>query len=88
MCIRDRNWKFGSFKAKVAATLNSLGQRLKSTRGSSDTTNSATALSRQQKRLRKDSNTNMMILNSSRNNDVYDLEKNDPAKHLLGNDGT
>ncbi|QID88375.1 zinc-finger protein [Saccharomyces pastorianus] len=94
LCSRNssnvtKNWKFGSFKARVAATLNSLGQRLKSTRGSSDTTNNTASLSRQQKRLRKDSNTNMMILNSSRNNnDVYDLEKNDPSKHLLGNDAT
>ncbi|EJS41374.1 sur1p [Saccharomyces arboricola H-6] len=82
-----KNWKLSSLKLKFVAILNSLGSKLRGNRGNNDTV-SPNLLARQQKRLRKDSNTNILILKSSRKNDVYDLEKNDPSKYLLGNNGS
>lgn len=82
-----KNWKLNSLKVKIVANLNSLGSKLKLNKKNSDTTN-ANLLTKQQKRLRKDSNTNIVFLKSSGKNDVYDLEKNDPSKYLLGNNSS
>lgn len=82
-----KNWKLNSIKVKFVTMLNSLGLRLKLSKSTSDTA-SATLLARQQKRLRKDSNTNIVLLKSSRKSDVYDLEKNDSSKYSLGNNSS
>lgn len=75
-----KNWKLNSLKVKLVTISNSLGLKLKLSKSTSDAA-SATLLARQQKRLRKDSNTNIVLLKSSRKNDVYDLEKNDSSKY-------
>ncbi|AJW04859.1 Sur1p [Saccharomyces cerevisiae YJM1401] len=82
-----KNWKLNAIKVKFVTILNSLGLRLKLSKSTSDTA-SATLLARQQKRLRKDSNTNIVLLKSSRKSDVYDLEKNDSSKYSLGNNSS
>ncbi|CAD6646231.1 XXYS1_4_G0021250.mRNA.1.CDS.1 [Saccharomyces cerevisiae] len=82
-----KNWKLNAIKVKIVTILNSLGLRLRLSKSTSDTA-SATLLARQQKRLRKDSNTNIVLLKSSRKSDVYDLEKNDSSKYTLGNNGS
>ncbi|CAD6651252.1 BAH_G0054160.mRNA.1.CDS.1 [Saccharomyces cerevisiae] len=82
-----KNWKLNAIKVKFVTILNSLGLRLKLSKSTSDTA-SATLLARQQKRLRKDSNTNIVLLKSSRKSDVYDLEKNDSSKYTLGNNSS
>lgn len=82
-----KNWKLNAIKVKFVTMLNSLGLRLKLSKSTSDTA-SATLLARQQKRLRKDSNTNIVLLKSSRKSDVYDLEKNDSSKYSLGNNSS
>ncbi|CAI4818770.1 ACH_G0055500.mRNA.1.CDS.1 [Saccharomyces cerevisiae] len=82
-----KNWKLNAIKVKFVTILNSLGLRLKLSKSTSDTA-SATLLARQQKRLRKDSNTNIILLKSSRKSDVYDLEKNDSSKYSLGNNSS
>ncbi|AJV93900.1 mannosyl phosphorylinositol ceramide synthase SUR1 [Saccharomyces cerevisiae RM11-1a] len=82
-----KNWKLHAIKVKFVTILNSLGLRLKLSKSTSDTA-SATLLARQQKRLRKDSNTNIVLLKSSRKSDVYDLEKNDSSKYSLGNNSS
>ncbi|EWG92859.1 Sur1p [Saccharomyces cerevisiae R103] len=82
-----KNWKLNAIKVKLVTILNSLGLRLKLSKSTSDTA-SATLLARQQKRLRKDSNTNIVLLKSSRKSDVYDLEKNDSSKYSLGNNSS
>ena len=82
-----KNWKLNAIKVKFVTMLNSLGLRLKLSKSTSDTA-SATLLARQQKRLRKDSNTNIVLLKSSRESDVYDLEKNDSSKYSLGNNSS
>ncbi|CAI4910026.1 CGH_3_HP_G0007530.mRNA.1.CDS.1 [Saccharomyces cerevisiae] len=82
-----KNWKLNATKVKFVTMLNSLGLRLKLSKSTSDTA-SATLLARQQKRLRKDSNTNIVLLKSSRKSDVYDLEKNDSSKYSLGNNSS
>ncbi|AJW10526.1 AEL_collapsed_G0056450.mRNA.1.CDS.1 [Saccharomyces cerevisiae] len=82
-----KNWKLNAIKVKFVTMLNSLGLRLKLSKSTSDTA-SATLLARQQKRLRKDSNTNIVLLKSSRKSDVYDLEKNESSKYSLGNNSS
>ncbi|CAI4779890.1 BGP_1a_G0054810.mRNA.1.CDS.1 [Saccharomyces cerevisiae] len=82
-----KNWKLNAIKVRFVTILNSLGLRLKLSKSTSDTA-SATLLARQQKRLRKDSNTNIVLLKSSRKSDVYDLEKNDCSKYSLGNNSS
>lgn len=82
-----KNWKLNAIKVKFVTILNSLGLRLKLSKSTSDTA-STTLLARQQKRLRKDSNTNIVLLKSSRKSDVYDLEKNDSSKYSLGNNSS
>lgn len=82
-----KNWKLNAIKVRFVTILNSLGLRLKLSKSTSDTA-SATLLARQQKRLRKDSNTNIVLLKSSRKSDVYDLEKNDSSKYSLGNNSS
>ncbi|GMC30944.1 unnamed protein product [Saccharomyces cerevisiae] len=82
-----KNWKLNAIKVKFVTILNSLGLRLKLSKSTSDTA-SATLLARQQKRLRKDSNTNIVLLKSSRKSDVYDLEKNESSKYSLGNNSS
>ncbi|QHS76674.1 mannosylinositol phosphorylceramide synthase catalytic subunit SUR1 [Saccharomyces paradoxus] len=82
-----KNWKLNSLKVKIVTILNSLGLKLKLSKSTSDAA-SATLLARQQKRLRKDSNTNIVLLKSSRKNDVYDLEKNDSSKYTQGNNSS
>ncbi|AJW07486.1 Sur1p [Saccharomyces cerevisiae YJM1433] len=82
-----KNWKLNAIKVKFVTILNSLSLRLKLSKSTSDTA-SATLLARQQKRLRKDSNTNIVLLKSSRKSDVYDLEKNDSSKYSLGNNSS
>ncbi|AJP42087.1 AHL_G0055280.mRNA.1.CDS.1 [Saccharomyces cerevisiae] len=82
-----KNWKLNAIKVKFVTILNSLGLRLKLSKSTSDTA-SATLLARQQKRLRKDSNTNIVLLKSSRKSDVYDLEENDSSKYSLGNNSS
>ncbi|CAI4854081.1 ALI_HP2_G0054030.mRNA.1.CDS.1 [Saccharomyces cerevisiae] len=82
-----KNWKLNAIKVKFVTILNSLGLRLKLSKSTSDTA-SATLLARQQKRLRKDSNTNIVLLKSSRKSDVYDLENNDSSKYSLGNNSS
>ena len=82
-----KNWKLNAIKVKFVTILNSLGLRLKLSKSTSDTA-SATLLARQQKRLRKDSNINIVLLKSSRKSDVYDLEKNDSSKYSLGNNSS
>ena len=82
-----KNWKLNAIKVKFVTILNSLGLRLKLSKSTSDTA-SATLLARQQKRLRKDSNTNIVLLKSSMKSDVYDLEKNDSSKYSLGNNSS
>lgn len=82
-----KNWKLNAIKVGFVTILNSLGLRLKLSKSTSDTA-SATLLARQQKRLRKDSNTNIVLLKSSRKSDVYDLEKNDSSKYSLGNNSS
>ncbi|CAI4858881.1 CEL_1a_G0054980.mRNA.1.CDS.1 [Saccharomyces cerevisiae] len=82
-----KNWKLNAIKVKFVTMLNSLGLRLKLSKSTSDTA-SATLLAMQQKRLRKDSNTNIVLLKSSRKSDVYDLEKNDSSKYSLGNNSS
>ncbi|CAI4983989.1 ANM_HP_G0278460.mRNA.1.CDS.1 [Saccharomyces cerevisiae] len=82
-----KNCKLNAIKVRFVTILNSLGLRLKLSKSTSDTA-SATLLARQQKRLRKDSNTNIVLLKSSRKSDVYDLEKNDSSKYSLGNNSS
>ncbi|CAI4036818.1 hypothetical protein SMKI_16G1160 [Saccharomyces mikatae IFO 1815] len=82
-----KNWKLNSLKAKIVTILNSLGLKIKLNKSNNDTVN-ATLLARQQKRLRKDSNTNIVLLKSSRKDEVYDLEKNDSFKYSLGNNSS
>ncbi|AJW25589.1 CNT_collapsed_G0057270.mRNA.1.CDS.1 [Saccharomyces cerevisiae] len=82
-----KNWKLNAIKVKFVTILNSLGLRLKLSKSTSDTA-SATLLARQQKRLRKDSNTNIVLLKSSRKSHVYDLEENDSSKYSLGNNSS
>ncbi|CAI4846587.1 CQS_1a_G0054800.mRNA.1.CDS.1 [Saccharomyces cerevisiae] len=82
-----KNWKLNAIKVKFVTILNSLGLRLKLSKSTSDTA-STTLLARQQRRLRKDSNTNIVLLKSSRKSDVYDLEKNDSSKYSLGNNSS